>query len=464
MKLFKLDLLTLLIGLFIFSGCEPSDDVGLEIDPANAIIGTLDSSIVVKSSTIKDDFLKTNTLTKYPLGYFTDPVFGITDASVSMSLVLPSSNLTFGTAPVLISAVLVLRYASEFYGDSTTDFDFKVYQLKDRLTLSTNYLSTESHAFDSDVIGRTSSKINIKDSVRVSQIIVGKPDVIKNQPPQIRITIDPAFITTNFLEANPINFKDNNSFNAFIKGFRVTAMPRESKKGGIVLLDLNGASKIAEGSKLELYYRSGSDTIVKSFAIQKGVSPVAATIIHNYKTDIQAQIDNDNPNVEYNVNYIQPLAGLLTEVSFPNLDSLKLLGNIAINKAELIIKVINDPVDVFKPAPRLYLFTRDIAGQRKAVADSDDLDSRALTDLFFGGFYSNTKKGYNFTLTSYIQDLLNDKVSSDKLYINVAAPGAQGKQAMDPFNSTTSRAVIGSGNSSESKFQMKLNIIYTKVN
>ena len=92
------------------------------------------------------------------------------------------------------------------------------------------------------------------------------------------------------------------------------------------------------------------------------------------------------------------------------------------------------------------------------------MDSRALTDLFFGGFYSNTKKGYNFTLTSYIQDLLNDKVSSDKLYINVAAPGAKGKQAMDPFNSTTSRAVIGSGNSSESKFQMKLNIIYTKVN
>ena len=462
MKLFKLDLLTLLIGLFIFSGCEPSDDVGLEIDPANAIIGTLDSSIVVKSSTIKDDSIKTNTLVKYPLGHFKDPIFGDTDASVSMSLVLPSSNLTFGTNPVLISAVLVLRYASEFYGDSTTNFDFKVYQLKDRLTLSTNYLSTESHAFDSDVIGEiTSTRINIKDSVRVSQIIVGKPNVIKNQPPQIRIKIKSAFIDSNFLKASKVHFKDNNSFNDWIKGFRVTAMPQGLKAGGIVLLDLNSASKIAEGSKLELYYRSGSDTTLTSFAIQKEVSPVAATIIHTYnKTDILTQLSN--PNVEYN--YIQPLAGLLTEVSFPNLDSLKLLGNIAINKAELIIKVINDPVYDFKPAPRLYLFTKDIAGQRKAVADSDDLDSRALTDLFFGGFYSNTKKGYNFTLTSYIQDLLNDKVSSDKLYINVAAPGAKGKQAMDPFNSTTSRAVIGSGNSSESKFQMKLNIIYTKVN
>ena len=463
MKLFKLDLLTLLIGLFIFSGCEPSDDVGLEIDPANAIIGTLDSSIIVKSSTIKDDSIKTNTLVKYPLGHFKDPIFGDTDASVSMSLVLPSSNLTFGTNPVLDSAVLVLRYASEFYGDSITVFDFKVHQLTGRLTQSTNYLNTESHAFNStDEIGELRfSKINIKDSVRVSQIIVGKPNVIKNQPPQIRIKIKSAFIDSNFLKASKVHFKDNNSFNDWIKGFRVTAMPQGLKAGGIVLLDLNSASKIAEGSKLELYYRSGSDTIVKSFAIQKEVSPVAATIIHNYnKIDIKNQLSN--PNVEYN--YIQSMAGLLTEVSFPNLDSLKLLGNIAINKAELIIKVINDPVYDFKPAPRLYLFTKDIAGQRKAVADSDDLDSRALTDLFFGGFYSNTKKGYNFTLTSYIQDLLNDKVSSDKLYINVAAPGAKGKQAMDPFNSTTSRAVIGSGNSSESKFQMKLNIIYTKVN
>ena len=78
MKLYKLDLLTLLISLFTLSSCQNTDSIGLDVDPATEVTGTFTDTITVISSTVKEDTMVTNTLEKYPLGYLVDPTFGKT--------------------------------------------------------------------------------------------------------------------------------------------------------------------------------------------------------------------------------------------------------------------------------------------------------------------------------------------------------------------------------------------------
>ncbi len=458
MKLFKLDLLTLLISLFILGSCKTSDQIG--INPANDINGILVEE-AVKTATVAEDPVITNSLSKFPIGYFQDPIFGKTTANVAMSLNTPSTDLTFGTAPALDSAVLVLKYADGYYGDATAKLQFEVYQLAARLQPGKVFYNTDVQAFDNSIlVGSRLAKVNTVDSVLVTEIVKGAPDVQKKKAPQIRITLDPTFINSNFLNADVANFKTNSAFNNFIKGLYVTVNGAQTTgAGGIAYFDLSSA----DGSKLELYYKNTSgttvDTTVVSFPIQNSLSPVAAEFKHDYTgTLVETQLNN--PNTEYDDTYVQAMAGVKTRVNFPNLDQ---LGKITVNKAELIVSVDQGTADVFKPVPRLFLYQSDIAGQKQLVPDISDHDSRALTDAGFGGFYDSTKKRYTFVLTSYVQDLLSGKLKQYNTYISAVDSLANRLTALPSSGTTAARVVIGSGKST-SNYKMKLNIIYTKAN
>jgi len=154
MKLYKLDLLTLLISLFILSGCQSTDSIGLDVDPATEVKGSFTDTITVTAATVKEDSVITNTLDKYPLGYLTDPIFGKTTANIALSLTLDPPGLSFGTSPVLDSAVLVLHYAKSFYGDSTTNFQVEVHQLNNVLSATNLYYNNaQPQSYSSTIIG-----------------------------------------------------------------------------------------------------------------------------------------------------------------------------------------------------------------------------------------------------------------------------------------------------------------------
>lgn len=462
MRLLKQDLLTLLVSLFILSGCDNPDSIGLDVDPSQAINGTLVDTVTVRTTTVKEDSISTSQLSKYPLGYLDDPIFGKTQSSLALSLNLGASNLTFGTNPLLDSAVLVLQYGNEYYGDVNSQLKIDVHQLSTRLTQNSNFYNTATHNFNPTIIGSKTGRIS-KDSVSVIDIIKGKPDVQKKLVPQIRIPINSTFINSNFLNASADNFKDNNTFNNFIKGLYVTVKSSGvTGKGGLTSIDLSSAN----ASRLELYYKStngtATDTTVTTFAIQNGSSPVAATFSHDYTgTEVQTQLNN--PALTYNYTFIQPLAGLRTRVNFPYLDKLKSLGNISINKAELVM-TIEGGKDIFSPAPRLFFYRTDIAGQRQLTPDAATFDARSLTDGELGGFYDTAKKRYKFNVTAYIQDLLKGNLKQYDSFIAAIDSKADRSIATRAVasGSTVSSAVIGGGKSTA--YKIKLNIIYTKVN
>jgi hypothetical protein len=467
MNIFKLDLLTLLISLFLFSACQKPNSVGLVVNPQDAVNGFFTSSIAISTTTVIDnDPISTNALGKYPVGALTDPLFGTTTSNLLMSLNLPSNNLTFGTAPQLDSAVLVLNYSNEYHGDPNAQFTFDVYQLANRLVSTSNLYNTNNTAQSGIVIGTKTCKINLNSSnvSGVKPIVAGVAGTPVTLPSHIRIPINSSFINTNFLNAPATNFLSNDSFDDFIRGLYLKATPATGT-GGIVFFDL-----ITGGSKLELYYHNAADATVKyvAFPIQAtNANPSVAAFSHDFAgTEVQTQLSN--PSTAYNYTFVQPMAGVRTQVNFPDLSPLKAQGNITINKAELVVSTYpvssgNDPT-IFTPAPRLYLYRTDIAGQRQFVPDCNIADSRTLSDVNFGGFYSKNDGKYHFIITSYIQDLVNGKSKQNNTYISVADSTASRTSALRSSATTAKRVVIGSGTNSNSPYQMKLNVTYTKTN
>ena len=192
-----------------------------------------------------------------------------------------------------------------------------------------------------------------------------------------------------------------------------------------------------------------------SFSIATNTS--AATIKHDY-TGTTLKTHLNSPATSYDINYVQPLGGVKTSIRFPYIKNLKSLGNITINKAELIVQIENGS-DIFSPTPKLFLYRTDIAEQLQPMPDV----LLGLTESSLGGFYDSSKKRYRFTLTAYVQDLLSGKLLQYSTYISAEdlKPGNNGK--LMPSVSTVSRAVFGSGNTA-APIKMKLNVVYTKVN
>ncbi|QNK62671.1 DUF4270 domain-containing protein [Pedobacter sp. PAMC26386] len=499
MKFSKLDLLTLLISLFLFSSCKDSSSIGLDVSPATEIKGTLLDTATVMTRTVLDDPTTTypssaatggsTGLIRYPLGQMTDPIFGSTIASMAMSVTLPgATGYVFGKNAVIDSAVLVLPYQitaataastaagvslfSPFYGDSTTAFNFTVSQLNTPLTTQTPYLSNVSYA-STDVLGTLVASSKPTTAFKVRAIVTGGPDTLISVVPQIRIKLSSSMIQSKIIALDSATLSTNSGLMNAFKGLKVTAATATGKPGGMMYINLNGAS-----SNLEIYYKRQNattatviDTVVAKFPIITTSSPMAATVAHDYTgKPIATQLKTPG---YYPVTYLQAMSGVRNKITFPYLKNLKAsLGTkLVINKAELVVD-ISDPADSipFKIPPRLSLYRLDIAQQRQNVPDNNPPsqanpsgDPRAI--LPFGGFYDKTKKSYTFVITSYIQDLIDGKTVDNGTYLGITPASEFNLQS---FATSGGRAVIASPPESRaadkdaSTKRVRLNIYYVK--
>jgi len=465
MKFIKLDLLTLLISLFLFASCEKTSTIGLEIDPNSAIQGALVDTLTISSRTVLDQNVSTFSLTRHPLGYLKDPIFGTTESTLSFAVNLPNDAYSFGINPVIDSAVLVLSYGSEFYGDSTSLYSFDVRQLSSNLVDAPSLNNNVVFPANSTLLGNKTTKVYPTTPIKISDVITGL-DTLKTVKAQVRIKLDNQFFQNNVLTLGETSLKTNYNFTSAFKGLQVKINKTTSTgNGGLMFFDFAGTN-----SSLMLYYRKQNattttaiDTIPANFPISTTSGPVAATTQHDYTgTAIATQLNN--PNQQYAVTYLQPLVGLRNKISFPYLNKfIKEVGNIVVNKAELVID-LSTGTDI-QPlyAPRLSLYRYDIAEKRQNVPDNNSLDIRGLDPTVFGGYFNAAKKQYIFVVTSYIQDLMTGKL---KDYGTFLAPTPSAEYSINPSLSSGARAVIGSfkKNPSTGDNIMKLNVYYTKIN
>jgi hypothetical protein len=469
MKFYKIDLLTLLIGLFLFASCKSSNTIGLDVDPETAIEGKLVDTLTINTQTLVDDPASTGGLVRYPLGFLTDPVLGTTESSLAMSVNLPSSAYSFGTNAILDSAVLVLPYSTEFYGDSTSTYSIDVHQLRDNLSTQTSFMSNKDWAFNSTsedvpngVIGNFTGRLKPNTPARVVNVVTGGPDSTVNIK-ALRIRLNNDFITSRILRLATNSLVNTAFFNSAFKGLHLSVNKQNTNgTGALAFFDFSTSN-----SRLELHFKkqnattaTARDTVQALFPITNSLNPVAATIKHDYTgTVVETQLNN--PGVQQQTTFLQGPTGLRNKVSIPNLASFitNLGGKVIINKAELVIDLsAGSDVAPFLPANRLVLYRNDIAGQRTNIPDNAPIDQAGNIAANVGR-YDGVNKRYSFIVTNYLQDLIDGKTQD---YGTFLATTGTSEFNLNPLATSGSRSVIGSFNNPTNK--VKLNIYYTKIN
>ena len=480
MKFTKQDLLTMLIGLFLFASCKDSNTIGLDLEDGQEIKGTLMDSATVASKTELDEATSGVGLVRHPLGFITDPVFGTSEASLAMAVSIPSNDFKFGKTPTIDSAVLVLPFSTQFYGDTTTSvYTIEVKQLANDISKEKKYMTNQSWSVTGNSLGSFTGKIKPNTKFKISDIVAGKADTLKTVVPQIRIKLDNNFIQANILNKDSATLSRPNKFFEFFKGFQVTA--KTTGVGGIMFLNYGGTD-----ANLQIYYKrqnatttTAIDTVAVNFPIGNNSGPVTTTITHVHPTALKDQITNSTNNVTY----LQALAGLRNKISFPYLKDF--IANskkpenggtpntkIIVNKAQLVVDLsAGTDVVPFSAAQRLALYRYDIAGQRANVPDNDNSiqgvyngDPRALgSEVLFGGYFDSVNKRYIFTITAYIQDLLDGKTED---YGTFLAPSSLTEFNINPSVTSAARSVVSKHKKGAATGEktLKLNIYYTQVN
>jgi len=437
----------------------------MEINTESVIKGEFSDTLTIASRTVRDDIAQTSYLTRYPFGFLKDPVFGSTEVRLAMTVGIPSTDYSFGDSARLDSAVLVLKYAGEFYGDSTLSYTINVHQLSTNLSDIDAFPSNKEYPYENQIIGSRTGRLFPTTKIKVLDIVAGAADTFKNEEPQLRIRLDQAFIADNIVGLPATSLKSAIAFENAFKGLHVQVNKTNvTGKGAMMFFDLANA-----GSYVSLYYKkkgtTTTDTVNALFPIGNNVYPAAATIKQDYTgTVIESQLNQ--PGKQFQETYLQPLTGLRNRIAFPYIDKFKeKAGKIVVNKAELVIDVAaGTDLSPFDAAPRLSLYRYDIAEQRANLPDnSPTTDPRGFQDSrIFGGYFNAVTRQYVFVITSYIQDLVSGKT---KDYGTFLAPIPSSEFLVTPSLGSAARAVISAQkkNPAAGEGTMKLNIYYTKV-
>lgn len=480
MKFTKQDLLTMLIGLFLFSSCKDDHTIGLSPD-GNVISGDLYDNTTLTTRTQVDDAVSGSALVRYPLGVMHDSVFGDTEAGTAMTVNIPSVAYRFGANVQVDSAVLVMPYANNFYGDSTQKYTFTVKQLAVDLTEQTSFLTSIKWGEKTSVtLGQSESKQQRPNtSFKVVNIVTGKADTSATVAPQVRIKLDPTMILNKIVKMDTNAYARNDLFISKFNGLYVSvSQETPTAHGAMAFFNFAPVTDVNNGAKLQIYYKKDGlspatrDTLSAIFPIDAQTSPVVAEVKHNYaNTPVKIQTD-DASNTQYDKTYVQGLTGLRNKISFDFSGFKTLLGGskVSINKAELVIDLAPEEDTYFKPAQRLVLYRKNAAGFTVNLPDNDPASSSnptgdqrptASTELF-GGYFDSVNRRYIFSVTGYVQDLVNGKTID---YGTFLAPTPLTEFNLNPFSSTAERSILLAPikDAPTGTKRMKLNIFYTKV-
>ncbi|HET6991782.1 MAG TPA: DUF4270 family protein [Bacteroidia bacterium] len=434
-----------LIGaIVLIASCKKESDLGSDIQPSGDLIDLQASdSLTLKTYTVREDSLRSDEPAIIQIGELTDPYFGKTTASLFTQFVIPNglTNLDF-SGSTLDSCSLNLAYDFDYYGDTTSQQTFNVYQMTEDIYHDSLYHSNKI----SQCYPTFSSRASIGNTTLAphprAKTIVGS-DTLR---PQLRIPIQYNFANQIFT-TSPGNIANTEAFVQFIKGFYIESQTI-SGNGALMRFNLRDTT-----TKLTFYYHTATDTLKFSFVINASAA-YYSHFTHDFsgisQGDLLNQLNNPGVNTSNEV-YVSACAGVKTKIEFPYLNNLRNLGySIAINKAELVIKA--DPSTATAELPinkQLYVVSIDSLGNQMLLTDMFE------NSVYYGGSVNTTTSEYHINIARYFQQLLSGTQPNNGLYLKEIDPDSQGR-----------RAVLGSSNSNSgtNNYRMYLHLVYTRIN
>lgn len=366
-------------------------------------------TFTLKTSTVLEDSLPANNLTYVLFGEFHDPLLGKSKASIyaKMNILAPENNFPNTIEPDSALLYIPLVDGLNFYGNSLTKQQIKIYQLDETLIGTNIYyqkqskpklnknVSTDFYGYiyqqKFDSIGYKKGKMGLK--------------------PGLLIKLSKEFARQ--LQQMPSEaYQTNEGLLKHFSGIAILAQNDELSpgEGGVGVLDLANAININYRAKILLYY---NDTSTYIFGFDGRSTIINSSETGPYPEFVESQLKE--PNKNYNTTYVQALNGIKTKIEIPYLLNLVQSGshgenNVGINNATLRLYVDdNTNANYFAP-PRMNLF--------QPISRSSDrnrlVEDALASPTKFGGVFNDKGRYYQFDITRHLQNLLNDKAFEGK--------------------------------------------------
>ena len=411
--------------LFIFSllalfSCE-DDTTSLSLDGAGADVelGTSykDDFTVEAATVIAPDsilaFRRGNLLT----GRITDNNFGTVTATSFLEVGAISATVTGAAGAQVDSMVLALDY-DESYGDTTQNLTISVHQLQQPFQETATYYSASALPYQPEALGSLTfnpAPRRVKTEVITTTTNGTSSSTTVNRSFPARVRLSNA-LAAQILAQSTTTLGSQAEFIKFLPGIAITA----STDAQAAL----GFRPTADSSYLKIYYTSGGT----KYQYQLGIS-ASNNYFSNITTDrtgtplaaLKQAGDSLPAGSVNNQTFLQESVGLKTKVTFPDLKNMKQeLGDVAINRAELIIPATSVPYNAV--SPYIYLFETNKSNRILRSSDSKNTP-RGLSDANVSAFaydypspgvYSAINQEYKINVTSYVQALLYDALPANQ--------------------------------------------------
>jgi hypothetical protein len=220
----------------------------------------------------------------------------------------------------------------------------------------------------------------------------------------VRIKLNSAFGNDLLAQSGKTPLSSQTEFNKFLPGLAITAADDAQSALGFVQTD---------STYFRVYYTAGGKKLQYNLFISADHSTQLSTNRSNSAlAALQQTGDAVSSASTNNTAFLQESVGLKTKVTFPYLAQFKqALGNVAINRAELLIPVKSPAT--YTPSPYIYLYqagtNNRIArydGNYWGIAATGGLENVAQP---VAGLYRANTQSYTIDVTSYLQGVLYNR-------------------------------------------------------
>ncbi len=411
------------ISMLIFS-CQRSTDIGYTILPEGDLLNVnITDTLTVEVHTLKTDSVVTSGVSQLLLGEYTDPIFGYSKASFVMQFSLAQFT-NFKDTDIVDSVILTLPYNPEdnnVYGNASKEQTIEVYQINTDLDNSINYYGNQNPAdYMGKLVGSMSYSPFPEDTLLNIKLYNSLGDTL--------------------IHADESNYISDQSFHNFFKGLYIKA---ESANDDGAIVKFN----ISDASLLSVYFHkndTSNTALVYKITANNIINTRFNLFEHDYSSADFAGTIDDESLPQDSLAYIQSGGGLYARIKFPSLKNMSNLGNIVINRAELIINTAPENLtseNLFPAINKLYI--TGYISDNSSILIPDYITQTSYT----GETYSD--KTYRFDIAAYIQDILSGRTENNGINLYTTSDGVD-----------ISRSVITTGSNSN---PMKLVITYTKL-
>lgn len=403
MKKLILASLLLAAGLFFVACDDDPTDVGLGVQPDDALELFVADTFELYAHSILVDSLRSDETSYNFLGSHFDPIFGVTTAAFNTTFALSSSDQDY--EDVTIDSLIMMLEYYDYVGDTTTTLALHIYELIDSIPYDSSYYT--NHMFDYDESFDYAQGFEFAPQP-TTEVLIDTDTTYED--PHLRIPM-PQELIDILTSADSDDMESTSNFVSYFKGltFQVDKIT-QSGAGSVVSFDLTTSN-----SRLRMYYHDDEDTTYFDYTI--GDATPRTNYIDHYDyvdadPELRQQVIDGDTTLGQQKFYCQSLGGIRAVIRIPGLDSIE--ENIVINDASLIATSI-DEGDYEEP-DQMYMY---------GLMDGDtlyELDDYAEGTSYFGGIPDEGQT--DFRLSILVQNILTDKADSHSVLMGVSSEAA----------------------------------------